>query len=247
MGRFFPVSSVRVENVNSNVGGFVDIANDSKADEEMTSNDTVLVSNETETDIFANETTPQYVLMSHPLLTLNDSRSHLGRSSTFAYADSNMAVRKAKLLFQISQNTEISVITLETPAFSNSQSVPSSLQLPAGSSKHLQGIFGIASNTILSNNRVELTSTPVSFPLQSEALQRTGVSLSTTSRDSQNLMTPVAQLEPTPSFVSTTKETFITDSGNLGLMSTFELPTSFLIRQQCSHTAWNQASFYPVT
>ena len=229
MGRFFPVSSVRVENVNSNVGGFVDIANDSKADEEMTSNDTVLVSNETETDIFANETTPQYVLMSHPLLTLNDSRSHLGRSSTFAYADSNMAVRKAKLLFQISQNTEISVITLETPAFSNSQSVPSSLQLPAGSSKHLQGIFGIASNTILSNNRVELTSTPVSFPLQSEALQRTGVSLSTTSRDSQNLMTPVAQLEPTPSFVSTTKETFITDSGNLGLMSTFELPTSFLI------------------
>ena len=229
MGRFFPVSSVRVENVNSSVSGFVDIANDSKADEEMTSNDTVLVSNETETDIFANETTPQYVLMSHPLLTLNDSRSHLGRSSTFAYADSNMAVRKAKLLFQISQNTEISVITLESPVFSNSQSVPSSLQLPAGSSKHLQGIFGIASNTILSNNRVELTSTPASFPLQSEALQRTGVSLSTTSRDSQDLMTSVAQLEPTPSFVSTTKETFITDSGNLGLMSTFELPTSFLI------------------
>ena len=229
MGRFFPVSSVRVENVDSNVSGFVDIANDSKADEEMTSNDTVLVSNETETDIFANETTPQYVLMSHPLLTLNDSRSHLGRSSTFAYADSNMAVRKAKLLFQISQNTEISVITRETPAFSNSESVPSNLQLPTGSSKHLQEIFGIASNTILSNNPVELTSTPVSIPLQSEALQRTGVSLSTTSRDSQDLMTTVAQLEPTPSFVSTTKETFITDYGNLGLMSTFELPTSFLI------------------
>ena len=229
MGRFFPVSSVRVENVNSNVSGFVDIANDSKADEEMTSNDTVLVSNETETDIFANETTPQYVLMSHPLLTLNDSRSHLGRSSTFAYADSNMAVRKAKLLFQISQNTEISVITRETPAFSNSESVPSNLQLPTGSSKQLQEIFGIPSNTILSNNPVELTSTPVSIPLQSEALQRTGVSLSTTSRDSQDLMTTVAQLEPTPSFVSTTKETFITDYGNLGLMSTFELPTSFLI------------------
>ena len=229
MGRFFPVSSVRVENVDSNVSGFVDIANDSKADEEMTSNDTVLVSNETETDIFANETTPQYVLMSHPLLTLNDSTSHLGRSSTFAYADSNMAVRKAKLLFQISQNTEISVITRETPAFSNSESVPSNLQLPTGSSKHLQEIFGIASNTILSNNPVELTSTPVSIPLQSEALQRTGVSLSTTSRDSQDLMTTVAQLEPTPSFVSTTKETFITDYGNLGLMSTFELPTSFLI------------------
>ena len=229
MGRFFPVSSVRVENVNSNVSGFVDIANDSKADEEMTSNDTVLVSNETETDIFANETTPQYVLMSQPLLTLNDSRSHLGRSSTFAYADANMAVRKAKLLFQISKNTEISVITLETPAFSNSQSVPSSLQLPAGSSKHLQGIFAIASNTILSNNPVELTSTPVSFPLQLEALQPTGVSLSTTSRDSQDLMTSVARLEPTPSFLSTTRETFITDSGNLRLISTFELPISFLI------------------
>ena len=229
MGRFFPVSSVRVENVDSNVSGFVDIANDSKADEEMTSNDTVLVSNETETDIFANETTPQYVLMSHPLLTLNDSRSHLGRSSTFAYADSNMAVRKAKLLFQISQNTEISVITRETPAFSNSENVPSNLQLPTGSSKHLQEIFGIASNTILSINPVELTSTPVSIPLQSEALQRTGVSLSTTSRDFQDLMTTVAQLEPTSNFVSTTKETFITDYGNLGLMSTFELPTSFLI------------------
>ena len=229
LGRFFPVSSVRVENINSNVSGFVDIANDSKADEEMTSNDTVLVSNETETDIFANETTPQYVLMSQPLLTLNDSRSHFGRSSTFAYADANMAVRKGKVLFQISKNKEVSVITPETPFFSNSQSAPSSLQLPAGSSKHLQGIFGSASNTILPNNLVELTSAPVSFPLQSVALQRTGVSLSTTLRDSQDLMTPMAQLEPTPSILSTTKETFMTDSGNLRLMSPLEVPTSFLI------------------
>ena len=68
MGRFFPVSTVTVRNSHSNGSGFVDIANNSKADEEMTSNDTVLVSNETETDIFANETTPQYVLMSRPLL-----------------------------------------------------------------------------------------------------------------------------------------------------------------------------------
>ena len=98
MGRFFPVSTVSVRNSHSNGSGFVDIANNSKADEEMTSNDTVLVSNETETDIFANETTPQYVLMSQPLLTLNDSRSVLGGKSTLVYMGNSLSVKKTMLL-----------------------------------------------------------------------------------------------------------------------------------------------------
>ena len=94
MGRFFPVSTVTVRNSHSNGSGFVDITNNSKADEEMTSNDTVLVSNETETDIFANETTPQYVLMSQPLLTLNDSRSVLGGKSTLVHMEYSQGVKK---------------------------------------------------------------------------------------------------------------------------------------------------------
>ena len=98
MGRFFPVSTVTVRNSHSNGSGFVDIANNSKADEEMTSNDTVLVSNETETDIFANETTPQYVLMSQPLLTLNDSRSVLGGKSTLVHTENSLSVMKTVLL-----------------------------------------------------------------------------------------------------------------------------------------------------
>ena len=98
MGRFFPVSTVTVRNSHSNGSGFVDIANNSKADEEMTSNDTVLVSNETETDIFANETTPQYVLMSQPLLTLNDSGSVLGGKSTLVHMESSLSVKKTVIL-----------------------------------------------------------------------------------------------------------------------------------------------------
>lgn len=98
MGRFFSVSTVTVKNSHSNGSGFVDIANNSKADEEMTSNDTVLVSNETETDIFANETTPQYVLMSQPLLTLNDSRSVLGSKSTLVHMENSLSVIKTVLL-----------------------------------------------------------------------------------------------------------------------------------------------------
>ncbi|PFX18862.1 hypothetical protein AWC38_SpisGene16742 [Stylophora pistillata] len=109
MGRFFPVSSVKVGNIHSNGSGFVDIANNSKTEEEMTSNDTVLVSNETETDIFANETTPQYVLMSHPLLTLNDSSSLLGGKSTLAYLESSPTVKKTVLLPRVVESRESQV------------------------------------------------------------------------------------------------------------------------------------------
>ena len=42
-------------------------------DEEAASNNTILVSNETETDIFANETAPRYVLTSRPLSSHDDS------------------------------------------------------------------------------------------------------------------------------------------------------------------------------
>ena len=96
MGSYFPVSSVKVGSVNSNKSGFMDIANNSKADEEMTSNDTVLVSNETETDIFANETTPQYVLMSQPLLTLKETRSSLDGTLAPIPSDTNRSVRKVE-------------------------------------------------------------------------------------------------------------------------------------------------------
>ena len=94
MGSFFPVSSVIVENIHSNKSGFMDIANKSKADEEMTSNDTVLVSNETETDIFANETTPHYVLISQPLLTLNETKSGLEGTSVLIPSNTNLTVEK---------------------------------------------------------------------------------------------------------------------------------------------------------
>lgn len=106
MGRFFPVSTVTVRNSHSNGSGFVDIANNSKADEEMTSNDTVLVSNETETDIFANETTPQYVLMSQPLLTLNDSRSVLGSKSTLVHMENSLSIMKTVLLSRSVKSTK---------------------------------------------------------------------------------------------------------------------------------------------
>ncbi|KAJ7382471.1 hypothetical protein OS493_034632 [Desmophyllum pertusum] len=111
MGRFFPVSSVKVKSIHSNGSGFVDIANNSKADEEMTSNDTVLVSNETETDIFANETTPQYVLMSQPLLTLNDSRSVLGGTSTLVHLESNLSVTKMVLVSGAVESTKAQSLT----------------------------------------------------------------------------------------------------------------------------------------
>ena len=94
MGSFFPVSSVKVENIHSNESGFMDIANKSKTDEEMTSNDTVLVSNETETDIFANETTPHYVLISQPLLTLKETKSDLKGTSVLIPSNTNPTVEK---------------------------------------------------------------------------------------------------------------------------------------------------------
>ena len=94
MGSFFPVSSVRVENIHSNESGFMDIANKSKTDEEMTSNDTVLVSNETETDIFANETTPHYVLISQPLLTLKETKSGLKGTSVLIPSKIDPTVEK---------------------------------------------------------------------------------------------------------------------------------------------------------
>ena len=94
MGSFFPVSSVKVENIHSNKSGFMDIANKSKTDEEMTSNDTVLVSNETETDIFANETTPHYVLISQPLLTLKETKSDLKGTSVLIPSNTKPTVEK---------------------------------------------------------------------------------------------------------------------------------------------------------
>ena len=112
MGRFFPVSTVTVRNSHSNGSGFVDIANNSKADEEMTSNDTVLVSNETETDIFANETTPQYVLMSQPLLTLNDSRSDLGSKSTLVHMGNSQSVMKTALLSRSVKSTKPQTLSI---------------------------------------------------------------------------------------------------------------------------------------
>lgn len=114
MGRFFPVSTVTVKNSHSNGSGFVDIANNSKTDEEMTSNDTVLVSNETETDIFANETTPQYVLMSQPLLTLNDSRSVLGSKSTLVHMENSLSVVKTVLLSRSMKSAKPQTLSILT-------------------------------------------------------------------------------------------------------------------------------------
>lgn len=147
MGSFFPLSSVKVRNIHSNGSGFVDITNNSNADEEMTSNDTVLVSNETETDIFANETTPQYVLMSQPLLTLNDSRSGLGRTTTLFHPGSNATVKKTELLSRVSNKTKMAILISETRTLAVDTSVIASFETQQESSKHLEGLSTPSSQT----------------------------------------------------------------------------------------------------
>ena len=134
-------------NIYSNGSGFVDIANNSKADEEMTSNDTVLVSNETETDIFANETTPQYVVMSQPLLTLNDSGSGLRRTATFIPRGSNATVKKTDLLSRVSNKTKMAILISETRTLAVDTSVISGFEMEQESSKHLEGFRAFSSQT----------------------------------------------------------------------------------------------------
>ena len=224
MGSFFPVSSVEVRNIHSNGSGFVDIANDSKADEEMTSNDTVLVSNETETDIFANETTPQYVLMSQPLLTLNDSRSELGRTATFVHADTILSVKKTELS-RISKNTKIPMLNSETSALAIHGSVISSLKNNSESSKYFQELSTIASQTSETESSVEATNEPVSFPSNSEALRLSVSSFTATFQDLQELPTSSFQVSPTRDLLSTPPL-----QAGLAFTATFqdlqELPTS---------------------
>lgn len=158
-----------MRNIHSNGSGFVDIANNSKADEEMTSNDTVLVSNETETDIFANETTPQYVLMSQPLLTLNDSRSGLGRTTTLIHPGSNAAVKKTELLSRVSNKTKMAILISETRTLAVDSSVISSFEMQQESSKHLEGLSTPSSQTgsILTEG-----SSLTSFQLQLQELEK---------------------------------------------------------------------------
>ena len=174
MGRFFPVSSVKVGNIHSNGSGFVDIANNSKADEEMTSNDTVLVSNETETDIFANETTPQYVLMSQPLLTLNDSRSVLGGKSTFAHLESSRAVKKTVLLSRAVEGTKTRTLATVAPTVTVNTSKLTSLKTQ--SLERLKTLKVLSSNPspTVNNETVESVmeiSITTSSQLQSQPLQ----------------------------------------------------------------------------
>ena len=169
MGSFFPLSSVKVRNIHSNGSGFVDIANNSKADEEMTSNDTVLVSNETETDIFANETTPQYVLMSQPLLTLNDSGSGLGRTTTLIHPGSNATVKKTELLSRVSNKTKMAILISETKTLAVDTSVISSFEMQQESSKHLEGFSTPSSQT---DSILTEGSSLTSFQLQLQELEK---------------------------------------------------------------------------
>ena len=149
MSRFFPVSSVKVGNIHANGSGFVDIANNSKTEEEMTSNDTVLVSNETETDIFANETTPQYVLMSHPLLTLNDSSSVLGGKSTLVYLESSPTAKKSVLLQRVVESTKSQALeTGVRTMIVNSRKFPSST---------MQSVEKLKSLTLSSSNALQMS------------------------------------------------------------------------------------------
>ncbi|KAL9963278.1 hypothetical protein ACROYT_G032462 [Oculina patagonica] len=174
MGRFFPVSSVKVRNIHSNGSGFVDIANNSKADEEMTSNDTVLVSNETETDIFANETTPQYVLMSQPLLTLNDSRSVLGGKSTLVLSESSVTVKKTVLLSKAVKNTKTQTLaTVARTVAVDSSEVASMKRQSIERLKTLNVLSSHPSQTVKTEalESVIETSKTANSSLQSEALQ----------------------------------------------------------------------------
>ena len=208
MGSFFPVNSVKVRNIHSNGSGFVDIANNSKADEEMTSNDTVLVSNETETDLFANETTPQYVLMSQPLLTLNDSSSDLRRMSTLIHSDSNRTVKKTDLLSRVAKKTKMPMLTAETNTLAVGTSEVSSLKMQKEGARNSEGFSNLSSQTFVTKtaNTVLEASSFTSFQLQSELEKPLTVPSSTTLMEMDELPTSKVQVGPaaTPNGPSTT-------------------------------------------
>ncbi|KAJ7382508.1 hypothetical protein OS493_034671 [Desmophyllum pertusum] len=200
MGRFFPVSSVKVKSIHSNGSGFVDIANNSKADEEMTSNDTVLVSNETETDIFANETTPQYVLMSQPLLTLIDSRSVLGGTSTLVHLESNLSVTKTVLVSGAVESIKAQSLTTVVRTVVVDTSELASLKME--SMEKLKPLEVSSTHASRTAESVTEPSEPTSLQLQSETSEPPTATLQTSEliQKSSVQASPVAISDLPPKF-----------------------------------------------
>ena len=217
MSRFFPVSSVKVGNSHSNGSGFVDITNNSKAEEEMTSNDTVLVSNETETDIFANETTPQYVLMSHPLLTLNDSNSVLGGKSTLVSLESSPTVTKTVLLSGVLESTRAQTFATagRTIVFASSQltslKVKSVEKLKSSklSSSHATQISNVEDSKIESSLMLQSTA--------SERLQDSSIAVVHSLRQEQQSSIQLSPLVVSQLRSTIATQTFNTETGDFNL------------------------------